>query len=177
MRREVIVEIPALTSASIPGRTRDGEASNGWGEDCWLSGVRKSEDPEELGEGEAGGSSKGEGLEQEERRASANWALSTAKNGDVESNGGFGIPSMIVLWTSLNCSPEMNNLKNFLMFQCRQMRFFLSTANKCDSCANESIFSSVQTKVADVACCSSAECECTRNLRCGGFLRGRGCLV
>ena len=46
------------------------------------------------------GGSKGEGLEQTERRASADWALMTVENGDVESNGGFGLPSMIVLWTS-----------------------------------------------------------------------------
>ena len=51
------------------------------------------------GSGPKGGS-KGEGLEQTERRASADWALMAIEDGDVESNGGFGLPSMIVLWTS-----------------------------------------------------------------------------
>ena len=34
------------------------------------------------------------------KKKSADWALMTVENGDIESNGGFGLPSMIVLWTS-----------------------------------------------------------------------------
>ena len=81
---------------------------------------------------------------------------------------------MIVLWTSWKCSLKVNNLDNFPVLQCRQMRSFVLTVNKCDSFANESTFSSAETKVADVARCGSAECERARDLSCGGFWRGRG---